>query len=51
MKRKKIEKGFHHLIKGSAQRILDLHSGKIQSEKKHPFRDTIEKIPAKFIDG
>ncbi len=51
VERKKIEKGFHHLIKISAQRILDLHSGKIQLEKKHPFRDTIEKIPAKFIDG
>jgi hypothetical protein len=51
VERKKIEKGFHHLIKGSAQRILDIHSGKIQLEKKYPFRDAVEKIPSKFIDG
>ena len=49
--RKKIEEGFHHLIKSSAQRILDIHSGKIQLEKKYPFRDVVEKIPSKFIDG
>jgi len=51
VERKKLEKGFHHLIKGSAQRILDIHSGKIQLEKKYPFRGAVEKIPSKFIDG
>jgi len=51
VERKKIEEGFHHLIKSSAQRILDIHSGKIQLEKKYPFRDVVEKIPSKFIDG
>ena len=51
IERKKIEKDFQHSIKTSAQRIIDLHSGKIQLEKKSHFGNTEEKIPAKFIDG
>ncbi|MAD58018.1 MAG: hypothetical protein CMK44_05520 [Porticoccus sp.] len=51
VERKKIEKDFQHLIKTSAQRILDLNAGKIQLEKKYLSGGTVVKIPAKFIDG